>query len=68
VNFAKSGDPNGHGLPPWPVFTEPQQAAMYFGDTSVGAKILPNVEKLKALDNYYARCRMEARGSAPNTR
>jgi para-nitrobenzyl esterase len=68
VNFAKSGDPNGQGLPPWPVFTEQQQAAMYFGDTTVGARVLPNVEKLKVFDLHYARLRTEAKESAPDSK
>jgi len=32
VNFAKSGDPNGPGLPAWPAFTENADAHMEFGD------------------------------------
>ncbi len=68
VNFAKSGDPNGAGLPQWPAFTEPQQAAMYFGDTSVGARVLPNVEKLKVFDLHYARLRREAKESAADSK
>jgi para-nitrobenzyl esterase len=32
VNFAKSGDPNGPGLPYWPAFTEQSNAHMEFGD------------------------------------
>ncbi len=33
VNFAATGDPNGKGLPPWPVFTAQKTQALRFGDT-----------------------------------
>ena len=61
VNFARSGDPNGKGLPQWPAFSENQHHAMYFGVDSAGARTLPNLEKLKTFDRYYARRRMEAK-------
>jgi para-nitrobenzyl esterase len=67
VNFAISGDPNGPGLPSWPAFSEKEPAAMYFGDASVGSRILPNIEKLKAFDLHYARRRMEAKASAADS-
>ncbi|HKA17485.1 MAG TPA: carboxylesterase family protein [Blastocatellia bacterium] len=60
VNFAKSGDPNGSGLPAWPAFTERDQKAMFF-DTNPSAKPIPNIEKLKAFDTYYSWRRDEAR-------
>lgn len=60
INFATSGDPNGHGLPSWPAFTPKDQRAMFF-DTAPSARPLPNQDKLKALDGYYAWRREEAR-------
>lgn len=33
VNFARTGDPNGPGLPAWPAFTVANEAHMEFGDT-----------------------------------
>jgi para-nitrobenzyl esterase len=33
VNFAFTGDPNGKGLPPWPVFTAQKTQVIRFGDT-----------------------------------
>jgi para-nitrobenzyl esterase len=33
VNFATSGDPNGPGLPEWPVYDVENEAFMEFGDT-----------------------------------
>ena len=32
TNFAKTGDPNGEGLVPWPVYTAETPFAMHFGD------------------------------------
>ena len=62
-----SGDPNGAGLPQWPAFSEKAQNVIYFGDTSVNSRPLPNAEKLKAFDLYYARRRAEVRKRAGNT-
>jgi para-nitrobenzyl esterase len=64
TNFAKSGDPNGAGLPMWPSFSEKEQNAMFFGVTSVGAQPLTNMEKLRTLDPYFARRRMEAKAKS----
>jgi len=60
INFARSGDPNGSGLPPWPVFTEKDQKVMFF-DTTASAKPIPNLEKLKAYDSYYSWRREQAK-------
>ena len=53
VNFATKGDPNGPGLPLWPVFAAQEPKVLRFGDEPAAAP-LPNVPKLKALDAYYA--------------
>jgi para-nitrobenzyl esterase len=53
TNFAKSGDPNGAGLPAWPAFTDANQQVMNLNDPS-GAVPVPNIEKLKVLDGYFA--------------
>jgi para-nitrobenzyl esterase len=52
TNFAKAGDPNGAGLPAWPVFTASDQRVMYFDGVSE-ARPLPNAAQLKALDDYF---------------
>lgn len=60
VNFARSGDPNGAGLPLWPAFDEKEMNTMFFGKEP-GARPLPNLEKLQAFDGYYAWRRAEAK-------
>ena len=59
VNFAKAGDPNGAGLPAWPVFTENAQQVMYI-DGTLAPKPLPNAGQLQALNDYYSWRRSEA--------
>lgn len=53
VNFARSGDPNGPGLPPWPSFDEKEMKTMVI-DHAPSARRLPNLEKLEVYDAYYA--------------
>ncbi len=62
VNFAKSGNPNGAGLPLWPPFDEKEMKVMYFG-RETGARPLPNLGKLRALDTYYAWRREQAKAN-----
>jgi para-nitrobenzyl esterase len=64
INFARSGDPNGPGLLKWPAFTDKESYSLIFGVNEIIARPLPNLEKLKAYDPYYARRRMEARKRA----
>jgi para-nitrobenzyl esterase len=60
INFARTGDPNGSGLPHWPAFTEKDQKVMFFNGTA-SAKPIPNLEKLKAFDAYYSWRREQAK-------
>ncbi len=60
VNFAKTGNPNGSGLPHWPAFNASSQRVMYL-DTHSHAGPVPNLKKLKALDAYFAWLRKEAK-------
>ena len=53
TNFAKYGDPNGKGVPNWPVFTQQNESAMYFAGTPHPGPV-PNETGLKALDSYFA--------------
>lgn len=53
VNFARSGDPNGAGLPEWPAYrSDPRQVLTL--DVAPSASPVPNLNSLKVLDGYYA--------------
>ncbi len=55
-NFARSGDPNGRGLPAWPTFTDASARVLYLGDpVSVGG--VANLDSLKTLDGVYTTVR-----------
>jgi len=54
VNFAKTGDPNGSGLPHWPPFSDAQPKVMHFDQTPSARDAVPNMQQLQALDEYYA--------------
>jgi para-nitrobenzyl esterase len=66
VNFARSGDPNGAGLPAWPAFDEKEMKTMIF-DQATSASPFPNVEKLKAFDDFYEWKREEAKTTSGST-
>jgi para-nitrobenzyl esterase len=49
VNFARSGDPNGEGLPAWPVFDDSSPKVIELGD-KVEAKPVPYLDQIRFLD------------------
>ncbi len=53
TNFAKKGNPNGEGLPPWLAFNEREATVMYL-DSQPHIGPVPNVDKLTVLDEYFA--------------
>jgi para-nitrobenzyl esterase len=56
VNFAKSGNPNGPGLPQWPAFTNTESKVQYLGDPiTVGG--VANINGLTVFDAVYATVR-----------
>jgi len=60
VNFTKTGDPNGPGLPEWPAFSNRDQKAMVF-DANTSARPVPNLDKLKAYDAYITWLREQGK-------
>lgn len=50
VNFAKSGDPNGAGLPKWPAFTDSNREVMQFLN-GASAMPEPHRERYEFLDS-----------------
>jgi para-nitrobenzyl esterase len=58
VNFAKTGDPNGQGLPEWPAFTEKNEQVMVF-DGKPSARTYPILDEVKVFDAYFDRIRKE---------
>src|SRR5262249_34015956 len=53
TNFARTGDPNGAGVPAWPAFAGSSPQVMQL-DAAPAPIAVPNIEQLKALDGYYA--------------
>jgi len=59
TNFAKTGDPNGAGVPGWPAFTDANQQVMNLNDPSHPVPV-PHADQLKVLDGYFAWRRSQA--------
>ncbi|MFZ0291044.1 MAG: carboxylesterase family protein [Candidatus Sulfotelmatobacter sp.] len=56
VNFAKSGNPNGAGLPTWPAFTNTDGKVLYLGDPIIIGGVA-NINSLKVFDTVYSMVR-----------
>jgi para-nitrobenzyl esterase len=56
TNFARTGDPNGPGLPTWPRFTEAAQTVQRLGDP-VRSEIFTPTAGISAIDALYALAR-----------
>jgi para-nitrobenzyl esterase len=52
TNFAKTGNPNGEGVPEWPAFSDENPVVMYLGQTPHTGPV-PSEESLKVLDEYF---------------
>jgi para-nitrobenzyl esterase len=60
VQFAKTGNPNGPGLPVWPRYQAAKDEYLEFGDT-VEVKSHLRAAQLEALSKYFAQKRAERR-------
>jgi para-nitrobenzyl esterase len=60
TNFAKTGDPNGVGLPNWPAFNDAKPQTMYIASDNTKAAPVVSEAGLKVLDKYFASRRTNA--------
>ena len=58
VNFASTGNPNGEGLPEWPVFDRDADEALEIGDT-IRVRSGTRKDRLDFFDEFYASQRGE---------
>ena len=61
VNFAKTGDPNGEGLPKWPVYTSAADQALDINDVPT-VRVGVNKAGLDFFDTYYQSLKAPAAG------
>jgi para-nitrobenzyl esterase len=54
TNFAKTGDPNGPGVPKWTAYDANDAQALHFTFDSTQMGPVVNEEGLKVLDDYFA--------------
>ena len=53
ANFARTGDPNGEGLPEWPKYDRESETAMEFGAEQTAPTVGVRQEKLDLFDRSY---------------
>lgn len=56
ANFARSGNPNGPGVPPWPAFTNDEGKVQYLGEPITTGGVAA-MDSLKVFDAVYSELR-----------
>ncbi|MDE0692534.1 MAG: carboxylesterase family protein [Gammaproteobacteria bacterium] len=59
TEFARTGNPNGEGLPEWPAYTRENEAYMEFGET-VGAKTGLRMARMDLIERAWTKRRENA--------
>jgi para-nitrobenzyl esterase len=54
TDFAKTGNPNGPGLPNWPVYSEAKLQMLHIASGRTQAGPIVDEVGLKVLDEYFA--------------
>ncbi len=67
VQFAKTGDPNGNGLPEWPAYTKAADQHIEFGPDATKVEAGLRKEACDLLDQAYADYMADARGPETDT-
>jgi para-nitrobenzyl esterase len=63
INYMRSGNPNGGGLPEWPQFSTKTDHVMEFGDT-ISPRLTPFKDEFVVLDDVSERMRTSERITA----
>ena len=63
INYMRSGNPNGNGLPEWPQFSTRTDQVMELGDT-ISLRPTPFKDEFAALDEVFERMRTSSRIAA----
>jgi para-nitrobenzyl esterase len=59
INFARSGDPNGPGLPTWQAFSNATDKVQYLADP-IGMRGVANIDSMSVFDSVYTMVRGKA--------
>lgn len=57
TNFARTGNPNGNGLPNWPRYEYGKDTVMYLNSGNLKAGSQPNLARMQFMDLFFAKLR-----------